>query len=257
MDKTLHTKRLKAFALTDPLRVIRPASVRRAWMDETPERFAYRCLPLTIANSFGWEILSPVAFEATWNGGTRARDLEITMLSGAENAVTSHFGVGVLTFHVGYLFRTESGISLMAMGPANAPKDGIAALTGVIETAWAPYPFTMNWRFTRTNHPVRFEEGEPICCIMPVSLGLLENTRPEILNLGADPRTKAKFEEWSQSRNSFNSDLRVQGSEARDAKWQRRYHKGQEPDGSPTPYAHKTAVTVRPFVDHRQSAKAR
>ena len=29
---------------------------RRQWMDETRHRHAYRCLPLTIANSMGWEI---------------------------------------------------------------------------------------------------------------------------------------------------------------------------------------------------------
>ena len=30
----------------------------RAWMDATPHSFAYRCLPLTVANSHGWEILN-------------------------------------------------------------------------------------------------------------------------------------------------------------------------------------------------------
>ena len=35
---------------------IRPAEPRRDWMDETPEAFAYRCLPLNIANAHGWEI---------------------------------------------------------------------------------------------------------------------------------------------------------------------------------------------------------
>jgi hypothetical protein len=37
---------------------IRPASARREWMDQTIDSFAYRCLPLNIANAHGWEILS-------------------------------------------------------------------------------------------------------------------------------------------------------------------------------------------------------
>ena len=35
-------------------------------MDATDDRFAYRCIPLSIANASGWELLCPVTFEAWW-----------------------------------------------------------------------------------------------------------------------------------------------------------------------------------------------
>lgn len=251
MAKSVNTKRMTAYRLVNNPPVIRPGVVRRAWMDESISRFAYRCLPLTIANTFGWELLSPTAFEATWNGGQRQTDVTVTVLSGEAEAVTSHFGTGVVTFHTGYLFRTEAGTSLMAMGSPNQPKDAIAPLAGVVETSWAPYPFTMNWRFTRPNTTIRFEEGEPFCFIVPVSIGTLEGIRPEIADLASDPKTKAKYEEWVASRASFIADLKVEGSEARDDKWQKKYSRGLQPDGTPTPYEHSSAVTVRPFVDPR------
>ena len=52
------------------------ADWERDWMDSTPNRFAYRCLPLTIANQTGWWIKNPVGFTATWRwfqhaGGNR------------------------------------------------------------------------------------------------------------------------------------------------------------------------------------------
>jgi uncharacterized protein DUF6065 len=50
--------------------LIRPASAKRDWMDQTSESFAYRCLPLNIANAHGWELLNPCAFDACWNGQT-------------------------------------------------------------------------------------------------------------------------------------------------------------------------------------------
>src|SRR3954454_16507116 len=54
--------KLKLYALRpDPLPV-RPAPLTRAWMDAVPDNHAYRCLPLNIANSHGWELLSPCAF---------------------------------------------------------------------------------------------------------------------------------------------------------------------------------------------------
>jgi hypothetical protein len=33
---------------------IRPARDRRNWMNETQDSYAYRCLPLSIANDHGW-----------------------------------------------------------------------------------------------------------------------------------------------------------------------------------------------------------
>ena len=36
---------------------IRPAPVERDWMEATNQRYAYRCLPLNIANAYGWEVL--------------------------------------------------------------------------------------------------------------------------------------------------------------------------------------------------------
>ena len=46
------------------------ADWQRDWMNATPHRFAYRCLPLTIVNQTGWWIRNPVGFTATWRGST-------------------------------------------------------------------------------------------------------------------------------------------------------------------------------------------
>jgi len=49
-------------------KLIRPRTAKRQWMDETPDRYAYRCIPMTMANTMGWELLSQVNCEITWNG---------------------------------------------------------------------------------------------------------------------------------------------------------------------------------------------
>ena len=48
---------------------IRPAPLDRPWMEATDQRFAYRCLPLNIANTHGWLIHNSAPFIAQWNGG--------------------------------------------------------------------------------------------------------------------------------------------------------------------------------------------
>src|ERR1043166_4506215 len=44
------------------------ADFARDWMDASPGKFAYRCLPLTICNQTGWWVGNPVPFTAIWDG---------------------------------------------------------------------------------------------------------------------------------------------------------------------------------------------
>ncbi|MGB7207542.1 MAG: DUF6065 family protein, partial [Pyrinomonadaceae bacterium] len=94
-----------------------PGRPDRDWMDIFTDRHPYRCLPLVVANTTGWELLSPVSFTATWNGGIRTEDIRIdaddeTAPEMLKRWVVSHFSGGVLTFHTGWLFRTEPGWDL-------------------------------------------------------------------------------------------------------------------------------------------------
>jgi hypothetical protein len=140
---------ITAYEVVEEPMTIRAGERPREWIDALPDRFGYRCLPLSIANQLGWEILNPAGFTARWNGKDGLDAIAIKFDGEQSDLVGSHFGHGVLTFSLGYLFRTTKAHNLWVKGPANRPKDGIAPLEGVIETDWAPYTFTMNWQFTR------------------------------------------------------------------------------------------------------------
>jgi hypothetical protein len=226
---------------------IRPGPAAREWMDATPQGFAYRCLPLTIANAHGWEILSPCAFTATWSGEVAREALSIDSAAPPHLRPISHFGSGILTFHLLALLRTEPGVNLWVTGPVNRPKDGIAPLSGVIETDWAPYTFTMNWKLTRPGLPVRFEEGEPFCFFFPVARDLVEQVEPEIRDLDSEPETAADYRAWTEARSGFIRDLRVPDSPARAEKWQKAYYLGRRPGELPGPRDHRIKLRVRPF----------
>lgn len=227
---------------------IRPAPLERAWMDATGQRFAYRCLPLNIANGMGWELICQAGFVAEWNGKPGLDAIAVRADPGTTAPALSHFGYGILTFHVPCLFRTEPGYDLVAQGPINRPKDAIAALTGVIETDWAPYGFTMNWMFTRANTVVRFERGEPFCTIFPAKRGELESIEPEVRPLAAEPELAAQYNSWQESRRKFNAELGAPGSPAQLQKWQKQYYRGLAPDGSSGPEDHRTRVRLNAFA---------
>ena len=78
-----------------------------------------------------------------------------------QDFVKSHFSHGIITFHPGYLFRTPEGWSMWAGGPPNHVKDGVQPLAGLVETDWLPFPFTMNWVFTRPGR-VKFAQGRAV-----------------------------------------------------------------------------------------------
>nr|MDP9196285.1 DUF6065 family protein [Pseudomonadota bacterium] len=216
---------LICYPLTTEKFEIEPAPVNRPWMDATPQGFAYRCLPLNIANMNGWQILCGTSFTAIWDGSDRLDAIQI-MADDPRPAFMplSHFGSGVLTFHVNGLFRTPPGVNLFVTGPINQPKDGIHALSGIVETDWAPYTFTMNWLFTRANHPVSFRKGEPFCQIFPLPRGLAENLDPVFRPMKEDPALKADYTTWLEARNQFNADLQKPGSDAQKEKWQKTYY---------------------------------
>ncbi|QXQ06761.1 hypothetical protein KX816_01430 [Sphingosinicellaceae bacterium] len=233
---------------------LRPAAPRRDWMDASPESFAYRCLPLKIANEHGWELLSPCGFSAEWNGGPLAGDVAITVDPGTSelDAPVALFGQATLTFHVPALFRTPPGWNLSIGGTPNAAKDGIAALGGIIETDWSPYSFTMNWRFTRAHHRVRFEIDEPIALLMPVERAALERFEARIAPIDEAPDLKAQFEAWSQSRQAFQRAVAANPPQAPTDRWQKLYYRGLEPDGAVGSPDHQARVRPCPFTGFGQ-----
>ncbi len=53
----------------------------RRWMDETQDSYAYRCLPLNIANQHGWAVYPASEIRAIWTGGSRVEDIDILAMA--------------------------------------------------------------------------------------------------------------------------------------------------------------------------------
>ena len=230
--------RLEAFALHGCVPPLVPSTADRVWMDVFPERHAYRCLPLTVANAHGWEVLAPGAFDITWNGRSAAGDLSVRPVGDwpdglpFQDFARSNFSRGIVTLHTGYLFRTPPGWNLLATGPFNEPRVGIAPLSGIMEADWLPYPFTMNWQMLAEG-TVRFEKDEAFCVVIPVPKNYLPAWDIVIHDLADDPVLAAEHKNFRQSREQFQAAVGAGDAEAMQAGWQRHYFVGRHPDGTP------------------------
>ncbi len=237
---------ITAYKIMDNPPPIRTADRKREWMDDTQDRFAYRCLPLSIANQTGWEILSPAGFTARWNGKNDLPAIKIKFDDEESPLIGSHFGHGVLTFTLGYLFRTTKAHNLWVKGPTNQFKDGISALEGLIETDWTPFTFTMNWQFTRKRHKIRFEKDEPICTILPYPRHYIGKFDPKLKVINQNPKLYNQYVAWKDDREQFLRDLKNPDSEAVKAGWQKTYMKGEDQFGKVFA-GHQTKVRTADF----------
>jgi hypothetical protein len=228
-----------------------PAARRREWMEPTS---ASRCLPLLMANESGWFLLNPHEVRLTWDGGDGKDAITIEYPGGtpARTSIQSAFGFGIVSWEIPYLFRTAEGYNLLARGPANHPKDGIAPLEGLVETDWSPYSFTMNWRFTRPDTTVTFERHEPCCQLVPQRRAELERFAPRLEPMSADPQTAEQHHQWTESRRQ----LRIQKFLAEHSlamadvakAWQQLYFRGRFPDGTDAP-VHETKRRLPGFPE--------
>lgn len=223
-------------------------------MDEMPGRQVYKCLPLKIANSFGWELLSPCLVEAVWDGGVTHEAVRVTVDKplGEEPFVESKFGAGLLSFWPGLMIRTDAPAHLFVTGPLNRMKDGIHPLSAVVETNWLPAQLPMNWHFSRPGTRIRFEQGEPYCHIFPVDSSLLHTAEPEWRTLETDTELLQQFEEWRLSRLMSNADSAYKGKRSQ---FYQHYHQGRYPNGKAAPTIHFGQLRLKEFPSQKQETE--
>lgn len=230
--------KVKAYRLEERPFIIKPGERKRQWMDETPGRYAYRCLPLSVANSTGWDLYCDSPFVISWNGGSDQSDISINYAGEEENFITSTFGAGIVTFHTGWLFRTDPEWDMLVTGPIN---DGISwanPLSGIVETWWNDFTFTMNWKL-HTPGSYFWNVKTPICRLLPIPHEYEITT--EVCDIESDVEQKKLYDQWAAEREQtiqeFNqvTEYGIDGERVKvnspKTEWEGNYYKGVRKNG--------------------------
>jgi len=218
---------------------IKQSSPKRTWMDNTKSKYAYRCLPMTIANQASWDVLCPSNVEFDWSGDDSTQSLNIKYINKGDDFyefASSLFGYGIITFHVDFVIKTTANTSIYVKGPANSSKHGIQPLEGIVETFWLPFSFTMNWKFTQPGK-TSFQKDEPLFTFFPIDLEYLESFSLETKNLSDDNTFFNKYKTYSDSRSEHISE--------QVADWQKFYMQGVEPFMENKIPTHKTKINLK------------
>ena len=237
------------------------ADWQRDWMNATPNRHAYRCLPLTIVNQTGWWVKNPVGFTATWNSSYAPGSIDFQFDDagdGWKRIINSQFGEGIITWNTPFLFRTKpQGSRLLICGPANYFKKNAHPLTALIESDWMTMSFTMNYKIMTPGEPVRFEPGEPLFQAIPLVSNVcadLESAEVRYQKLVDDPEMHRAYHDWANARTKFHESKAK--NEVRLDQWQKDYFQGRDASGRGAPPDHKTKVKPPDIIGLRSSTTA-
>ena len=159
-----------------------PLTARRDWMDETAEKHAYRCFPVTLTNQLGWGISFPEDITFMWDGVTSTYPDNVKILQGQKYCSTVR-GNASIQFHTGLTFQTDKNYSLLSMPVPNKFIDGVSPYTTIISSSFFEGELPIVWRITKPFVPITIKAGEPIISVMPISLSEIQNTNLKIRHI--------------------------------------------------------------------------
>ena len=198
-------------------------------MNESLDKFAYKCLPLNVANQYGWSVLSPCDFKVSWYGGGSSNSVEVFDIPEEfENIVSGHFGSGTFTINVDFIIKTPKGYSLYVRGVPNKDYGIVQPLDAIVETDWLPFTFTYNFKFIDSG-VAEFKKGEELFSFFPIKRDTVENFSIHAQSIREDSNLERDYLEFTDSRMSA---LEHSATSKEQYRFQRFYLEGRGPSKS-------------------------
>lgn len=209
--------------------------IKRDWF----VKHAYFCLPLTIANQYGFMVRSLFDFTVMWDGGDSPQSTKVEFLDPIEEVhklvglqrIDSHFGMGTITIQIGFTIRTPPGVNTLICNPPNVFTDGIGHMTAVVETDNLRRDFTFNLKITRRNHIIRISKGDCIGYFMPYPRHFIDKYK---LVGGYDIFSSELIKEEQRCGQDFGTERRIEDTKKPHGNG-RRYFNGEDVYGNKFP----------------------
>jgi len=154
---------------------VKQSSVKRDWMDQTYERHAYHCFPVSLTNSLGWSLSFPEDISFVWDGISDSSSNHIKVLSG-EKFVSTKRANGTISFNTGILFETDENLSMMAMPVPNEFNSDFQIFTTIMTSSFFVGEFPVVARVLAPNKIITIKANTPVANVLPISLTDLQNS---------------------------------------------------------------------------------
>lgn len=152
---------------------IAPLQATRDWMDESFDKHAYMCFPITVTNRLGWGISFPEDIVFVWDGIDDTSPEHVKVLKGEQYASPKR-GNATISFETGLLFRTDEKTTMLTMPVPNQFIRGTQCFTTLISTSFYKPELPVAWKIMEPNIEIRIPAGTPIAAVLPISLTSLQ-----------------------------------------------------------------------------------
>jgi hypothetical protein len=159
---------------------IEQTKVKRDWMDATDNAHAYKCFPVSLANTIGWSISLLDDVEFIWDGISDSSSEHVKVLKDPAGACSTQRSNGTISFYTGIFFETDKDTTMLQIVPPNYFIDGAAPFTTLISTSFFPEAIPVAWKITRPNTVITIPAGTPIATFIPISLAKYNEVELEI-----------------------------------------------------------------------------
>jgi hypothetical protein len=146
----------------------------RPWMDESAEKHAYMCFPLTVTNRLGWGISFPEDIVFVWDGVYDHSPDHVKVIKGEQYA-TPKRGNATISFETGLLFRTDEQTTMLTMPVPNQFIRGTQCFTTLISTSFYKPELPVAWQIMEPNLEITIPAGTPVAAVLPISLTALQD----------------------------------------------------------------------------------
>lgn len=164
--------RFNVYQTADNCADIDQLSIKREWMDQTFDKHAYHCFPVSTANTLGYQLSFPKDISFIWNGDY-GQGNKVDVLEGNEYVYTGREN-GTLSFHTNLVFSTDEDYSIFMYTPPNYFRKEFETISTVISTSFYKNELPVAIRIKEPNVKITIKAGEPFVSLIPLSLSNLD-----------------------------------------------------------------------------------
>ncbi len=201
--------------------------MHRDWMNQTFDKHAYQCFPISLSNRLGWGISYPIDITFIWDGINDSTPDHVRIISG-EEYVHPNRGNRTISFNTGVTIIGENheNLTLLTMPVPNQFIRGAQCMTTLISTSVLESELPIAWMITEPNIEITIPANTPIASILPISLSQIQDYELEVLSGKPDFQTDA-WQDNSRKRGEASQEMNSAG------KWTHFYRDAVDHNGHP------------------------
>lgn len=185
--------------------------LHREWMDNTFDRHAYNCFPISLSNRLGWGISFPEDITFVWNGVNDSTPAHVKIISG-EKYVHANRGNATISFYTDLTFVGEGGenLTLLTMPVPNQFIRGAQCMTTLTSTSVLVGDLPIAWMITEPNIEITIPANTPVAAVLPISLTDVQSHELEILS-GRPDYEDANWNQRLRDRGEASKEMNARG----------------------------------------------